>query len=234
MGCVAFVPARSGSKRVPNKNIRDLGGKPLFVWTLEACLGASSIDKVILSTDSEEYVDLAKAHVGSQALQLDWRDTATAGDKVKIFDYLKDNCDKIFGDDEGLFCMSLPTTPFCTASHIDEAMALQRASARPVFSATPYSFPISFAFYDRPDGWQAVFDDSPMVTGNTQSQGQLVAHHPNGAIYIRTIGDLRDGALVTLYEGAVPYHMDSLSSVDIDHETDFQMAQALISAGLRQ
>jgi CMP-N,N'-diacetyllegionaminic acid synthase len=49
---IAIVPARSGSKRLPDKNIKKLAGKPLVVWTLEACIDCDFVDKVIFSTDS--------------------------------------------------------------------------------------------------------------------------------------------------------------------------------------
>nr|NIO43200.1 hypothetical protein [Burkholderiales bacterium] len=51
----AIVPARAGSKRLPNKNVMPLAGKPLLLWTLEACVQTPQIDRVILSTDSREY-----------------------------------------------------------------------------------------------------------------------------------------------------------------------------------
>ena len=73
MTYTAFVPARSGSKRLPNKNIMDLAGKPLLVWTLEACMRAKQIDEVILSTDSMQYYDLAREYVGDK-LSLDFRE----------------------------------------------------------------------------------------------------------------------------------------------------------------
>lgn len=57
---IALIPARSGSKGVKNKNIRNLGGYPLLAWSIVACQKCSLIDKVIVSTDSEEYASLAR------------------------------------------------------------------------------------------------------------------------------------------------------------------------------
>ena len=50
MSVTAFIPARSGSKRVPGKNVKPLAGKPLVLWSLEACVRAPSVSKVIFST----------------------------------------------------------------------------------------------------------------------------------------------------------------------------------------
>ena len=70
---VAVIPARSGSKRIPNKNIRMLCGKPLVVWTIEACLKVDKINRVFLSTDSLAYWDLVKSYTLSKKLDLDLR-----------------------------------------------------------------------------------------------------------------------------------------------------------------
>ena len=229
MTYTAIVPARSGSKRLPNKNIKLLAGKPLVLWTLEACLGSQRIDKVILSTDSKEYWELAKLALNSERLALDFRDESEAGDTVKIFDYLKNRHDKIFGDSDGAFILALPTVPLRTSQHIDEAIDIYEQGGRPIFSATNYGFPVSFSFSIASNGdWSPVFEDSPMITGNTRSQNQQDTYHPNGAIYIRDIQDLSRPELKTLYDGARPYLMDRMDSVDIDNEIDFVVAEAIL------
>ena len=57
---IAIIPARSGSKGVPGKNIRLLGGRPLMAYSIQAGLLAGNIDRVIVSTDSELYAGIAK------------------------------------------------------------------------------------------------------------------------------------------------------------------------------
>lgn len=229
MNYTAVVPARSGSKRLPNKNIKELAGKPLLVWTLEACIEVKKIDKVILSTDSMEYWDAAKEYIQSDKLVLDYRDSDEAGDTVKIFDYIKDKRTKIFTEQSGAFILALPTVPLRRSQHIDEAITLFEQEEVPVFSAANYGFPISFAFnVDKNGGWSSVFTESPMKTGNTRSQDQVEAYHPNGAIYVRNISDLSQSELTTLYEGAKPYLMDRINSIDIDSEIDFSIAESLL------
>jgi N-acylneuraminate cytidylyltransferase/CMP-N,N'-diacetyllegionaminic acid synthase len=229
MTYTAIVPARSGSKRLPHKNIKLLVGKPLLVWTLEACANADHSDEVIVSTDSMDYWDIARQHVPSKKLTLDFRAPDEAGDTIKIFDYLKDKREKIFAGRNGAFVLALPTVPLRRAHHFNEAIELFETTQRPVFSATNYGFPISFAFHlDEMRDWSPVFSDSPMVTGNTRSQNQQEAYHPNGAIYVRSIADLADQNLTTLYVGAAPYMMSRTDSIDIDAEIDFKMAEALL------
>ena len=233
MSYTAVVPARSGSKRLPNKNIKELGGKPLLAWTLDACVKVNKIDTVILSTDSMEYWNIAKDTVRSDKLVLDYRDPDEAGDTVKIFDYLKGKKTKIFGNRNGNFVLALPTVPLRRSHHIDEAINQFENEESPVFSASTYSFPISFAFHINNNGsWSPVFDNSPMISGNTRSQNQEKAYHPNGAIYVRAISDLSQPGLMSLYEGAKPYLMDPKASVDIDSELDFYLAAALLNISL--
>lgn len=62
---VAIIPARGGSKRLPNKNIMDFYGKPMIAWTIEAALESSLFDQVLVSTDSEEIASVSKAHGAS-------------------------------------------------------------------------------------------------------------------------------------------------------------------------
>lgn len=228
MSYIAFVPARSGSKRVPGKNVKLLAGKPLVVWTLQAFVETEDVHAVILSTDSMEYWEVVREYIKSPKLQLDFRTPDEAGDKVKVFDYLKQNTKKIFGSYKGNFVMGLPTVPLRSSEHISEAITLHKETNRPVFSATEYGFPIMFAFYpDSKDGWKPVFESSPMLTGNTRSQDQLKAYHPNGAIYIRSVSDLDKTETNTLYHHALPYLMDRNHSVDIDNEADFLVAEAV-------
>jgi len=230
---VGFVPARSGSKRLPGKNVKLLAGKPLILWTLEAFAKAPSVERVIFSTDSREYWDLAVRHLGEEKLRLDWRSHDEAGDKIKIFDYVKDAHSKIFGAGDDTFVLGLPTVPFRNSRHIEEAIALYRAKKRPVFSAQEYGFAVSFAFnLDEAGEWKAVLPPSPMETGNTRSQDQKPAYHPNGGIYVRAVADLAKPELKTFYDGALPYLMDRKFVVDIDNEADFIVAAAMVQAGI--
>ena len=60
MGCIAFIPARSGSKGIPKKNIKLFNGKPLIYWSIKNALHNKNIDRVIVSTDSQEIALIAK------------------------------------------------------------------------------------------------------------------------------------------------------------------------------
>jgi len=75
---VAFIPARSGSKRVPNKNVRELVGHPMIAYTIRAALDSGVFDSVICATDSESYAEVAQ-HYGAEVPFL--RSSDISGDK---------------------------------------------------------------------------------------------------------------------------------------------------------
>ncbi len=83
---VALIPARSGSKRVPDKNIRPLAGHPLIAYTIAAALNSGVFTDVIVSTDSEQYADVAK-YYGAEVPFL--RPDALAGDQSPDIEWLQ-------------------------------------------------------------------------------------------------------------------------------------------------
>ena len=66
---IAFIPARSGSKRLPNKTVKMLGHMPLVCWTLNAFLDSQCFDEVIFSSDSERYWDIVNEYISSEKLK---------------------------------------------------------------------------------------------------------------------------------------------------------------------
>ena len=78
---LAFIPARGGSKGIPRKNVKLLGGKPLIAWTIEAAQECTEIDRVFVSTEDEE-ISLVAHEYGAEILK---RPLELAGDDVPIF-----------------------------------------------------------------------------------------------------------------------------------------------------
>ena len=230
MSIVAFVPARSGSKRLPGKNLKLLGGKPLVIWTLECFARAPSIDRIIFSTDSEDYWETAQAHLPDAPLMWDRRTAEEAGDTVTVFNYVKAARDKLFTPDDTAVVVGLPTAPLRRVDDVEAAVALYHQHAQPVFSACAFDAPVSFGFRITEDGgWAGIDPSEPLRTGKTRSQDQAPAYHPNGAIYIRPVQDFRRDSLTTFFEGARPYIMSRADSVDIDTPYDFALAEAALA-----
>lgn len=117
---VAFIPARSGSKRVPNKNIKSLAGHPVLAYTVRAAIDSGLFDSVICATDSELYADVAR-HYGAEVPFL--RPTEISGDKSPDIEWivwmLKALKEK--GRDYKIFSILRPTSPFRRAETIRRA-----------------------------------------------------------------------------------------------------------------
>jgi len=223
---IAFIPARSGSKRLPNKNVKMLGHMPLVCWTLKAFLDSQCFDEVIFSSDSERYWDIVNEYISSEKLKFHLRTERESGDKIKIFDYIKDNID-VLCKEESIFSLGLPTCPFRNSNHVQECFSLFESEKRPVFSASEYEFSVSFSFSIEGNNWKPLFENSPMITGNTRSQEQTKFYRPNGAVYIFNSSFLNSG-VKTFYDGAMPYIMSKNDSIDVDTIEDFQIAKSLI------
>ncbi len=117
----AIIPARSGSKGVKNKNIKDFGGYPLLAWTINICKKCKSIDRIILSTDSEEYADIGKFY-GAEVPFI--RPNNISGDKSTDLEFINHFIDWL--DLNQLTCRNIlhmrPTTPFRDPKIIEDAL----------------------------------------------------------------------------------------------------------------
>lgn len=108
---VAFIPARSGSKRVPNKNILELAGHPMLAYSVRAAIDSGVFDAVICATDSEQYVAIAR-HYGAEVPFL--RDAAISGDKSPDIEWVVWMLEQLIqqGREFDVFSILRPTSPF--------------------------------------------------------------------------------------------------------------------------
>lgn len=223
---IAVVPARGGSKRVPRKNLRPLGGVPLVTRALRAALDSGVFDRVLLSSDDPEILALGRDVPGVTAHS---RDPAHATDTATVFGFLRElaQTDPLVGT-ASVLGLLLPPVPFRTAVHVREAAALLDEGIDAVVSVTAFEFPPQFAVTLDGSGLiRPLLPDSPLVSGRTRSQDQAPTFHPNGAVYL----GWRDSFLAHrgFYAGRTrAYLMDRLSSIDIDTEDDWAYAAWLV------
>ena len=124
---VALVPARGGSKSIPRKNLRPLGGHPLIAWSIAAGRDASSVGAVVVSTDDEEIASVALAH-GADVPFL--RPEELARDDtpdLPVFEHALRWLEHERGWRPEVVVQLRPTSPFRSPSMVDEAVALLRA-----------------------------------------------------------------------------------------------------------
>lgn len=126
---IALIPARSGSKGVPSKNILPLGGHPLIEWSIRACRRAKMIDRIIVSTDSTEYAKLSILF-GAEAPFL--RPAEISGDRATDYDFVVHALDwlAVNGGEPDYIVHIRPTTPLREPGLIDEAIHSFQGASR--------------------------------------------------------------------------------------------------------
>lgn len=221
----AIVPARGGSKRLPGKNIKLLNNRPLIFHTLDALVGQRFVDKVVFTTDSDQYIELVVAEYGDKVV-IEKRPDSYASDTMKVYDEIV-RLKKTKVLDSDWFMLCLPTAPLRTFDTVSRMLTDWEVDSKARFSASEYDFPIQFGFdIDANGEWVPLLDDSPMITGNTRSQDIPVRYRPNGAIYLQKTETL--GRTKTFYLEAKPFLMDELESIDVDNELDFKIAEVVM------
>ncbi len=225
---IAIIPARGGSKGLPGKNIKVLNGKPLIAYAIEAALKADCIDEVIVTTDDDNIADVARKY-GAQVpfIRPEYLATDTAS-AIDVYLYAIDFLMKKKNQKIDKFMVLLPTAPFRTEEHIDDAYNL--------FTEKKSNTLVSVTMAETPPGWYLTKDADEMISNcgfgrkdaymaNRQNDNAYVI--PNGAIYILDY-DLLKNERTYYCENTVGYLMSRRDSVDIDTMDDFLYAEFLM------
>ena len=225
MKSLAIIPARGGSKRLPKKNLRLLGGKPLVCRTLDTAEASDCFDKIILSSDDQEILELAKPY---RRIVPEVRSDALSGDKVTALSLVSEIVDRLGADKEfDVVALLLPTAPFRQVADIRAGFDLLDDTVDGVNSLTSYEFPPQLSVTLKDGMISPTFEPCPLITGNTRSQDQLPIYRPNGAFYISWMESFCKYR--NFWKGNVKgYIMQRIHSVDIDTEMDLNYAQFLL------
>lgn len=221
---IAIIPARSGSKGLPDKNIKELNGKPLMAYSIDSAIRSRCFDTIMVSTDSEKYAEIARNY-GADAPFLRSKQTSSdyASSSDAILEVIKmyEKMGEIFDT----FCLLQPTSPMRTAEDIKDAYRLYaERDAFAVVSMTEVDHPLSWCGIVGADG---SLDGFISESDNKQRQLQANYYRPNGAIYIASISEYRKNQF--LYrEGTYAYIMPRKRSIDIDSDFDFKLAEFLM------
>ena len=217
---LAIIPARGGSKRLPRKNILTLAGKPLIAWSIGAALKSCYIDEVLVSSDDDEILSIAKEY---QA-QIIKRPDSLATDTATSYDAIKHAIDNTKRYD--FIVLLQPTSPLRDEKHIDEAIQLlMDKDANSVISVCPM---------DHSPLWSNTLPNNGNMDNflredikNKRSQDLPIYYRLNGAIYICRTEMLLSEKTFFLKEKSFAYMMDKKSSIDIDEKIDFKIANLL-------
>lgn len=224
MKSIAIIPARSGSKGLPDKNIKLFCGKPLLAWSIEAAKKTGIFDEIMVSTDSNEYKEIAERY-GANVPFL--RSAENSSDKSSSWDAIREvlvEYDTKLGKSFDSFCMLQPTSPLRTADDIAKAYEIfETKDAEAVVSICEMEHSINICNTLPSDFCLNGFFDST-ISGRRQDAEKY--YRINGAIYIQTVEALM--CEKNLYgENSFAYIMDKKNSLDIDDEIDFVMAEAV-------
>lgn len=220
---IAIIPARGGSKRLPRKNVLPLSNKPLVAWTIEAALQCKKIEKVVVTSDDDEILSVAKGYT-IEALK---RPAELASDIASSIDVVK-HVIKYYPDYEYTILLQ-PTSPLRTGEHIKSAIDfLEGKKADSVISVCKADHNPHWMNTLPPDLSMVGFVNQNIL--NLRSQDLQDFYRLNGAIYIcKTEMLLKQGRFL-LNANSYAFVMDSGSSVDIDEELDFRWAEYLMTA----
>lgn len=234
---LGVIPARGGSRRVPKKNIKPLGGKPLVAWTIEAASKAETLDYFLISTDDPEIAKVGR----------DWTAKAyAAGGKLGHVPFkrpakISEDIDSAFVCNHalqwferkkkkrvGFVCTLQPTSPFRQASDIDCCVELAKiANAETVISVAKAKQNPYWMFSLNQFNQQLYpGSDANLVGDNLVSQKLPLFFYPNGAVYVTR----RDLILENRIFGdqIYGYKMPAERSFDLEEHLDFVICSALI------
>lgn len=218
---VALIPARAGSKGVPNKNVREIAGHPLLAWTIAACRKAESIGRVIVSTDSPAYADLAWRY-GAEAPFL--RPAEISLDRSTDYEFIAHALAwlEANGATPELIAHMRPTTPLRDPAVIDAAVS-QFAGARgasALRSVHPMSESAYKTFEITGDGiLKRVGSDSTALDAvNNPRQGFPDTFQANGYVDVLSAAFIRDSAIIH-GDRVMPFKTDPV--IEVDTESDF-------------
>ena len=222
MNVLGVIPARGGSKGIPNKNLSMLCGRPLLAYTADAVNASKTLTRTIVSTDDDRIAECARS------LGLDvpfMRPASLAADEAPMLPVLQHAVETLRADgfETDIVVLLQPTSPLRRAEHIDAAVVwLQRTAADSVVSVVevPHQFnPMSVMRLE--DGLLKPFLDGPTAT-RRQDKPALFARNGPAVLAVRA-AVIAAGSLYG--ERSWPLGMSAEDSLDIDTPWDLRLVE---------
>ena len=221
---LAVIPARGGSKRIPRKNVKLFGGKPMIAWSIEAAHRTGLFDRIVVSTDDEEIASIARKYGADvpfvRPANLSDDHTGTAPVIAHAIGWhLKHDFDPLE------ICCIYATAPFLRSEDIKLGhKTLDQSDADFAFSVTAYAFPIQRALKLREDDRIEMFDPSQF---HTRSQDLPEAYHDAGQFYWGTRDAWLSGTPIFGPKSA-PVLLPRYRVQDIDTPEDWEQAELMM------
>lgn len=228
MNILAIIPARGDSKGVPRKNIKNLAGKPLIAYTIEAALNSLYITRVVVSTEDDEISKVAKMY-GAKVIK---RPEELARDEIPsllVFQQVITHLEENENYRPDIIVILQPTSPLRTKKDIQNAIEK--------FFEVNCDSVVSICEVEHTPYWMYTLDGDrikPVIEGGekiTRRQDAPKVYRLNGAIYV-TKRDVILKENRILGEDTRALVMPLERSVDIDTEIDFKLAELLVKENL--
>ncbi len=218
MNNVAIIPARGGSKRIPNKNIKLFLGKPIISYPIKIALESNLFKRVIVSTDSEEIAEIAIKY-GAEVPFL--RSSKNSDDYATTNDVLKEVLANLDSDFDK-FCCIYPTSPLLDVRSLELGLKkLTDENFDTVFPVVSFSYPILRSLKIDDKGKAEM--NWPEYK-NSRSQDLPKAYHDSGMFYwAKTLDFLASGSLWTSNTGVIELPESKVQ--DIDTLSDWSIAE---------
>ena len=220
MKSLCIIPARGGSKRIPRKNIKPFMGKPIMAYSIEAALKSSLFDKVMVSTDDEEFAEVAKQYGASVPFL---RSEATANDYATTVDVLMEVIEtyKQRGMEFDTICCLYSTAPFVTSDRLKEAYSKLSDNVDACFTMVEYSYPIQRSLRINEVGQVEMIYPEHL---KSRTQDMEKVYHDAGQFYFVKTKTLIAEKTVWCKRTA-PLVLSELEVQDLDTLTDWQLAE---------
>lgn len=220
---LCVIPARSGSKRITKKNIKNFCGKPIIGWSIELALASKCFDKIIVSTDDEEIANLAKSY-GAEVPFL--RPKILSGDYTETVNVIshavKWQTENHVKPD--YVCCIYATAPFIQLSDLNKGIEILKSSkCEYVFSATNYIYPIQRSFKINENKKLEMFFPKYL---NFRSQDLEKSFHDAGQFYWGLTNSWLENKPI-INENSIPILIPQDRVLDIDTIEDWQMAEKM-------
>ncbi|MDQ2924978.1 MAG: acylneuraminate cytidylyltransferase family protein [Acidobacteriota bacterium] len=219
LSVLGLIPARGGSKGVPRKNILPVGGRPLIAWTVDAARASRYIDRIVVSSDNDEIIQVARELGCDVPFK---RPSDLALDETPSIDPVLHALTQLPGYD--LVALLQPTSPMRTGDDIDGCLERLIATGAPACITMREAIDHPFwTFRCDPRGRMQPF---MTIAGGTPTRRQDLPHAfvANGAVYVAQVNWLMDSRDFET-KATVGFEMPRERSLDIDTQSDLKAAE---------
>lgn len=217
---LAIIPARGGSKGVPRKNIRDLAGKPLIAWTIDEAKKSKYIDRLILSSEDDEIIDVAKQYGCEVPFK---RPMELAQDDTPGIEPVLHAIEQCPGYDYVVLLQ--PTSPLRTVEDIDGCIEkLLNSDADFCVSVTEPDHSPYWMYTVENDKMKPLLPQDDLIT---RRQDLPKAYALNGAVYVGYTTSIVEHKSFLTNKSCI-YIMSKRHSIDIDTRLDFDFCEVIL------